>query len=74
MKEKSSDLNYIDSLKHLRIKADLTKQDREEYGRLFKFKEDLEKNNPGKLVTYDKAKVYLENKMVDQFKSSSKLF
>ena len=74
VKEKSSNLNGIEELKHIRIKADLTKQDREEYSRLFKLKENLEKDNPGKNVRYERGKIYLEEEVIDEFKSSSKKF
>ena len=74
VKENSRKLNGIEELKHIRIKADLTKEDRNEYSRLFKLKEDLEKDNPEKCVRYEKGKIYLEDEIVDEFKSSSKIF
>ena len=74
MKNSSNKLNDIEEMKHIRIKADLSKKDRTEYSRLFKLKENLEKDNPGKIVRYDKGKVYLDDVVVDEFKSSSQIF
>ena len=74
MKNNSNKLNDIEEMKHIRIKADLSKKDRTEYSRLFKLKENLEKDNPEKIVRYDKGKVYLDNVVVDEFKSSSQFF
>ena len=74
IKDNCSILKTIETLKHLYIKADLSKKDREEYSRLFKLKEKLEKDNPSKSITYNKGKIYMENEVVDEFKTSSKIF
>ena len=74
VKESSNKLHNIEELKHIRMKADLTKRDREEYSRLFKLKETLEKDNPEKTVRYEKGKIIMENETVDEFKSASQIF
>ena len=74
VKEASKKLNNIAELKHLRMKADLPKRAREEYSRLFKLKETLEKDNPGQEIKYENGKIMVDNEIVDQFKSSSQIF
>ena len=70
----SERLSRIEELKHIRMKADLTKEEREEYKRLYASKDALAASHPGENVRVDRGKLYVGENMVDQLKTSSTIF
>jgi hypothetical protein len=67
-------LDGIEELKHLRIKADLTKEEREQYKKLYAARDTLAESNPTENVRVDKGKLYVGDRLVDEVKTSSKIF
>ena len=55
-------MNDIEELKNIFITSDLTKEEREEYKRLYTEKDVLEKSNPGVDVQVEKGKLYVGGK------------
>ena len=70
----SDELSHINELKHIRMKADLTKEEREEYRRLYSSRDTLAASHPDEVVRVDKGKLYVGNNMVDQLNTTSKIF
>ena len=70
----SDRLSQINELKHIRMKADLTKEEREEYKRIYNARDELILSHPGEQVKVDKGKLYVGANMVDQINTTSKLF
>ena len=62
-------LKEIPYLKDIRIKADLTKEERDEYKRIYDLRDQLEIDNPGKEVTVDKGSVIMDGNVMDKFKT-----
>ena len=62
-------LNNIDHLKHIRVKADLSKGERDEYKRLYDLKDKLQQENPGATVLVDKGAVLINGTQIDKFKN-----
>ena len=54
------------------IKADRPKREREEYKRLYKIKEELEMDRPGRPVEIKYGKLYVENILVDQIEPENR--
>ena len=67
-------MNQLDELKHLRFKADLTKEERDQYTRLYIAKDALLEAHPGENVRVDKGKLFVGEREVDRIKTSTKLF
>ena len=74
VRKDANKLNGIEPLKHLRFKADLTKEERDEYKRLYEQKDTLQEANPTENVRVDKGKLYIGDNEVDHIKVSSKVF
>ena len=72
--EESNKLSLIDELKHLRYKANLTKEEREEYARLYRAKEALTEAHPEEVVRVDKGKLFVGSDEVDRIKTSTNFF
>ena len=72
-KNASSLLNNIEELKTIRIKADLTKEERNEYTKLFKAKEEIEKDENA-VVEVNKGKLIVNGNVVDQVNFNKSLF
>ena len=70
----SSQLSNFEHLKNIRIKADLTKEERDEYKRLYASKDTLAANHPNEDVRVDKGKLYVGNNVVDQINTATKIF
>ena len=70
----SEQLSRIEELKHIRMKADLTKEEREEYRRLYNSRDTLAASHPDEVVRVDKGKLYVGNNMVDQLNTTSRIF
>ena len=70
----SSELKNVEVMKNIFIKGDLTKEEREEYKRLYTEKNILAENNPEVDVRVEKGKLYVGDDLVDQIKTSSKIF
>ena len=70
----SAQLSGIEALKHIRIKADLTKEEREEYKRLYASKDTLAASHPDENVRVDKGKLYVGDNVVDQINTTTKIF
>ena len=73
IKNASSLLNNIEELKTIRIKADLTKEERNEYTRFFKAKEEIEKDENA-VVEVNKGKLIVNGNVVDQVNFNKSLF
>lgn len=73
VKNNAYKLNEL-GLNNIRLKADLTKEERNEYKRLYTARDVLAESNPDSNVRVDKGKLYLEDNIVDQIKISSKIF
>ena len=74
VKAGGSKLQGIPELKDVRIKADLTKDERAEYKRLYDLRDELAKNNPGKVAIVDRGVLKLDGKEVDKYKTPSSGF
>ena len=74
VRNNATSLNEIESLKHIRIKADLSYADRNEYKRLYQKRDLLINENPGKDTKVDKGKLLMDNVVIDEFKSVHSLF
>ena len=73
IKNASSLLNNIEELKTIRIKADLTKEERNEYTRFFKANEEIEKDENA-VVEVNKGKLIVNGNVVDQVNFNKSLF
>ena len=71
VKAGGSTLQSIPELRGIRIKADLTKSERTEYKRLYDLKDQLSRDNPGKLVVVDKGILKIDGQEVDKYKTPS---
>ena len=74
VKNMSTHLNENEETKIVRIKADLSKQEREEYSRFFKEKERIESEDSNATVEINKGKLIVNGRVVDQLKFNSSLF
>ena len=74
VKASGSQLQGIPELKDIRIKADLTKDERAEYKRLYDLRDQLSKDNPGKVAIVDKGVVKLDGQEIDKYKTPSSGF
>ncbi len=74
VKAGGSQLQGIPELKDIRIKADLTKDERAEYKRLYDLRDELTKNNPGKVAIVDRGVLKLDGQEVDKYKSPNSGF
>ena len=69
VKAGGSQLQGIPDLKGIRIKADLTKDERAEYKRLYDLRDELTKNYPGKVAIVDRGVLKLDGQEVDKYKT-----
>ena len=69
VKSAANKLKDIPHLKNIRIKADLTKSERDEYKRIFDLKDTLAKENPNKIVVIEKGTVKMDGIVVDKYKA-----
>ena len=67
-------LKEDEETKKLRIKSDLTKTERDEYARIYKEKENIEKQDSSAIVVIDKGKLLVNGNVVDQLKFNTSLF
>ena len=67
-------LNGIPELKHIRIKANFTKAERDEYQRIYELIDKLKEDNPGETVVFEKGMVKLNDTVVDKYKTPTKNF
>ena len=74
VKAGGSKLQAIQELKNIRIKADLTKDERTEYKRLYDLKDQLSRENPEKVVVVDKGILKIDGQEVDKYKTPSSGF
>ena len=74
VKSAGSQLNGIPELRGIRIKADLTKDERMEYKRLYDLRDQLARDNLGKIVIVDKGVVKLDGQEIDRYKTPSSGF
>ena len=74
VKNSAIELNKIDSMKYIRIKADLSYEDRNEYKRLYQKRDVLIKENPDKEIMVDKGKLFMDRVVIDEFKSIHSIF
>ena len=70
----SSELKNDEETKKIRIKADLTKAEREEYSRIYKEKEKLESEDNTATVIFERGKLIVNGTVVDQLKFNSSIF
>ena len=71
VKARGSQLQSIAELKDIRIKADLTKDERTEYKRLYDLRDSLSREYPGKTATVDKGVVKLDGQEIDKYRTPS---
>ena len=71
VKASGPQLQTIQELKHLRIKADLTKDERTEYKRLYDLRDQLSREHPGKIAIVDKGVVKLDGQEIDKYRTLS---
>ena len=71
VKARGSQLQSIEELSGIRIKADLTKDERTEYKRLYDFRDQLSRENPRKIAIVDKGVLKLDGQEVDRYKTPS---
>ena len=64
-------LHQIHELRGIRIKADLTKDERTEYRRLYDLRDQLARGNPGKTAIVEKGAVKLDGHEIDRYKTPS---
>ena len=57
-------------MKKIRIKADLTKDERDEYKRIYDLRDKLAKENPEKTVVVEKGTVKMDGTTIDKFKNT----
>lgn len=69
VKRSGEKLKNIPNLKHIFFKADVSKIERQEYGRLYKEKERLEKAYPGRSILIDYGKLMLDGIEIDRIKT-----
>ena len=60
--------------KKLRIKADLTKTERDEYARIYKEKEKIESEDTDATVIFEKGKLIVNGTVVDQLRFNTSIF
>ena len=68
-KAAGSKLNNIEHLKHIRVKADLTKEERNEYKRIYDLRDKLIQENPTATVVVDKGVVIMNGSQIDKYKN-----
>ena len=61
-------------MKSIRIRGDLSLEDRNEYKRLYQKRDSLIRENPGTDIKVEKGKLLMENVVVDEFKSVHSIF
>ena len=74
VKNESMKLKENEDTKLFYIKADKTKKEREEYKRLYKIKEQLEKDSDGKTVEIKYGKLYVDGIVVDKIETENDNF
>lgn len=74
VKKSGETLKSIDELKQIFFKADSSKQEREEYARLYKEKEKIEKEFPERKVEINYGKLKVDNIEVDKIKHYNQVF
>ena len=74
VKAEGSRLHQIPELRNVRIKADLTKDERTEYRRLYDLRDQLTRDNPDKTAIVDKGVVRLDGHEIDRYKTPSSSF
>ena len=74
VKTAGTNLKDIPALKHIRIKADLTKAERDEYKRLYDLKDKLCEDYPTATVVIEKGTVKLNGEVVDKYKTPTTIF
>ena len=67
-------LESIPELQGIRIKADLKKDERAEYKRLYDFRDQLLRENPSRLAMVDKGVLKLDGQEIDRYKTPSLVF
>ena len=74
MKAGGEKLKSIPELQGIRIKADLKKDERAEYKRLYVFRDQLSRENPSRLAMVDKGVLKLDGQEIDRYKTPSLVF
>ena len=74
VKAAGAQLNDIPELRGIRIKADLTKDERAEYKRIYDLRDQLALDNPGKTAIVDKGTVKLDGQEIDRYKTPNSGF
>ena len=74
VKAAGSHLQTFPALKGIRIKADLNRDERDEYKRLYDLKDKLMEENPEKTVIIDKGVLTLDGEEVDRYKTPKTFF
>ena len=74
VKAAGAQLNGIPELRGIRIKADLTKDERMEYKRIYDLRDQLARDNPGKTAIVDKGAVKLDGQEIDRYKTPNSGF
>ena len=71
VKKESEKLKNRDDTKNFFLKADKTKKERDEYKRLYKVKEQLEKDEPNKKVEINYGKLLVDGTPVDKIDTAN---
>ena len=71
VKKASAKLKDNDSTKNFFLKADKTKKERDEYTRLYKVKEQLEKDEPEKVIEISYGKLMVDGVAVDKVETEN---
>ena len=70
-KSAGSKLNNIEHLKNIRVKADLSKEERKEYKRIYDLRDKLSEENPTATVVVTKGVVLMNGTEIDKYKNPS---
>ena len=68
-KSAGSKLNDIEHLKNIRVKADLSKEERNEYKRIYDLRDKLSEENPTATVVVTKGVVLMNGTEIDKYKN-----
>ena len=74
VKKASEKLKQNEETKQLRIKADSSKKEREEYTRLYSIKKKILEEDPGKIVEIKNGKLYVNDEVMDEVAKESNYF
>ena len=74
VKKKGNKLKEKDDTKSFFIKADSTKQEREQYKKLYDLKKRIEEDEPEKEVKIEYGKLYVDGNLVEQATTDNKDF